>query len=159
MPPRVRGLAMRAFGAKVGRNVRVHPVTVMNAGWKHLLIEDDVYIGPACILDLSAPLWIRHGAVLAAGVAVMTHQDAGTSHGSPTAERIGTFARETAIGRYAFVGARAIVLAGADVGDSGVVGAGAVVTRPVPTGTTVTGAANNAMMVNWAIRFRTGKAV
>lgn len=139
MPPRIRGLAMSAFGAQVGRNVRVHPVTVMNAGWKRLSIGDDVYVGPACILDLSAPLTIGRGAVIAAGVALVTHQDAGASHGSPTAVRIGTFTRETAIGQFAFIGAGAIVLAGADVGAGAVVGAGSVVTRPVPAGTTVTG--------------------
>jgi maltose O-acetyltransferase len=130
---------MRAFGAKVGKNVRVHPVSVMNAGWKRLHIDDDVYVGPACILDLSATLTIGRGAVLAAGVAVMTHQDAGASHNSPTAARIGTFARETAIGQFAFLGVRAIVLPGADVGPDAVVGAGAVVTHPVVAGTTVTG--------------------
>jgi maltose O-acetyltransferase len=137
MPPRTRGRLLRSFGAKVGRNVRVHPITVMDAGWRTLRVGDDAYIGPDCILDLSAMLEIRTGAVLAAGAAVMTHQDAGASHRSPTAARVGRYVRPVTIGRYAFVGARAVILA--DVADQAVVGAGAVVTKPVAQGTTVVG--------------------
>ena len=128
---------MRRFGATVGTNVRIHPVTIMDENWPNLVIENDVYVGPDCILDLSARLTIRRGSVLAAGVAVMTHQDAGSSHGSPTAERLGTFVRPVTIGPEAFIGVRAVVLA--NVGDGSVVGAGAVVVEPSPDHQTVVG--------------------
>lgn len=137
MAPTTRAKLLRRYGATVGSNVRVHPLTVMDAGWAHLTIEDDVYIGPDCILDLSAPLTIRRGAVLAAGVAVMTHQDAGTTHHSPTAERIGTYLRPVTVGEYAFVGVRATLLT--DVGDGAVIGAGAVLVRPAPPQATLVG--------------------
>lgn len=137
MPPSARAKVLRRFGSKVGSNVRVHPVTVMNAGWGNLVIMRDAYIGPDCILDLSAPLTIGDGAVLAAGVAVVTHTDAGSRHGSPTAERLGTYRRSVRIGEHAFVGARATVLA--DLGNDAVVGAGAVVVKPVPSGDIVAG--------------------
>jgi acetyltransferase-like isoleucine patch superfamily enzyme len=131
---------MRRFGARVGHNVRVHPIRVMNAAWRNLTIEDDCYLGPDTLLDLADGLVIGRGAVLAARVSVLTHQDAGSAHASPTTRRVPTFHRPTHIGAFGFVGIGAIVLAGCDVGDGAVVGAGAVVTRPVPDCTTVTGA-------------------
>jgi len=137
MPPPTRGRLIRRFGGSIGSNVRVHPITIMNAGWANLVIEDDCYVGPDCILDLSAKLTIRRGSVLAAGVAVMTHQDAGSSHGSPTAQRIGTYSRPLTIGPHAFLGVHATVLA--DVGEQSAVGAGAVVIRSTPNGRTVVG--------------------
>lgn len=137
LPPRTRGRLLRRFGANIGKNVRVHPITVMDAGWSNLVIRDDVYVGPDCILDLSAQLEIGRGAVLAAGVAIMTHQDAGSSHRSPTAARIGNYVRPVKVGEYAFVGVRGVILA--DVGDGSIVGAGAVVTKPVPAGVKVVG--------------------
>lgn len=139
MAPRVRGWVMRAFGASIGSNVRVHPVVVMNAHWGHLVIEDDCYLGPSVVLDLADSLRIRRGSVLAAGAMVFTHQDAGASHGSPTAARVRTFHRPTSIGPNGFLGAGAIVLAGANIGSDSVVAAGAVVTRPVADGVTFMG--------------------
>ncbi len=139
MPPRARALLMRAFGAEVGADVRVHPLRVINADWRNLTIERDCYVGADVLLDLVDQLTIRRGAVLAARVAVHTHQDAGSSHQSPTADRIGTVHRATVVGSYAFLGTGAIVLAGCSIGDEAVVGAGAVVTRPVPPRITVVG--------------------
>ncbi|MGZ8899335.1 MAG: acyltransferase [Limisphaerales bacterium] len=42
-------------------------------------------------------------------------------------------ARSIIIGNYVFIGARAIILKGVTIGDKSIVGAGAVVTRDVPT--------------------------
>jgi len=43
-------------------------------------------------------------------------------------------ARPVVIGRFVFIGARAIILKGVTIGDRAVIGAGAVVTRDVPAG-------------------------
>lgn len=137
-PTRRHGL-LRRFGASVGSVVRVHQIKVMNPEWRHLTIEDDCYIGPDVLLDLADRIVIGRGAVLAARVSIMTHQDAGVGHSSPTVERVPTYRRPTRIGSYSFVGIGAVILAGCDVGDRAVVGAGAVVTRPVPAGATVIG--------------------
>lgn len=47
--------------------------------------------------------------------------------------------RSVRVGRDAWIGAGAILLPGADVGESAVVGAGSVVTRPVPPRTVAAG--------------------
>jgi maltose O-acetyltransferase len=49
------------------------------------------------------------------------------------------FGRPVRIGRNAWIGGGAIILPGVTIGDDAVVGAGSVVTRDVPAGTTVFG--------------------
>lgn len=49
------------------------------------------------------------------------------------------FGRPVRIGRHAWIGGGAIILPGMTIGDDAVVGAGSVVTRDVPAGTTVVG--------------------
>jgi len=137
-PTRRRRLLIR-FGARIGSNVRIHPLRVMNADWQNLTIEDDCYLGPDVLLDLADEIRIGRGAVLAARVSVMTHQDAGAGHDSPTVARVPTFHRPTSIGSHAFVGIGAIVLAGCDVGEAAIIGAGAVLTRSVPAARTALG--------------------
>lgn len=130
---------MVRFGATIGSVVRVHRILVMNPEWRHLTIEDDCYIGPDVLLDLADEIHIGRGAVIAARVSVITHQDAGTGHASPTTERVPTFHSPTRIGAYAFVGLGAVILAGCDVGEGSIVSAGAVVTKPVSAGSMVAG--------------------
>jgi len=48
-------------------------------------------------------------------------------------------ARPVSIGRYVFIGARAIILKGVTIGDRAMIGAGAVVTKDVPEGGLATG--------------------
>ena len=137
LPARTRGRLIRRFGARIGRNVRVHQITVANPDWSNLSIGDDVYVGHDCIIDLTERVTLGRGSVLAAGVSLVTHQDAGTSHASPTALRLGTWARHLEVGPYAFIGTRAVLMA--DVGRDAIVGAGAVVVEPLPGGVTAVG--------------------
>jgi acetyltransferase-like isoleucine patch superfamily enzyme len=91
-------------------------------------IGANVYIGPRCHVGLAA---IEADVLLAAGAHVTsgarTHGIADLSRpiwqqeGTPTLVRIGT---------RAWIGSAAVVMA--DVGDDTIVGAGAVVTRPLP---------------------------
>jgi virginiamycin A acetyltransferase len=91
-------------------------------------IADHAYIGPRCHLGF---VHIERDALLAAGV----HVPSGAhSHGTddpsiPIREQEGTKAA-VRIGEGAWIGSAAIVLA--DVGRATIVGAGAVVTRPLP---------------------------
>jgi acetyltransferase-like isoleucine patch superfamily enzyme len=90
-------------------------------------IEENVYIGPGCHLGL---VHLERDVLLAAGVHVPsgahTH---GTDPSAPIRDQEGR-PRLVRIGAGAWIGSNAVVLA--DVGRETIVGAGAVVTRPLP---------------------------
>jgi len=91
-------------------------------------IDDHVYVGPRCHLGL---VHLERDVLLAAGVHVPS---GGATHGIddlaiPIREQPGT-KRMVRIGEGSWIGSAAIVLA--DVGKHCVVGAGSVVTRPIP---------------------------
>jgi len=96
-------------------------------------VGDEVYVGRYCgvgLADLGA------GCMLSDGVQVLS---GGRQHGADGSARDeGTMQYERVrIGRGAWIGANAVVMA--DVGAGAIVGAGAVVTRPVNDGARVAG--------------------
>ena len=96
-----------------------------------LILEANVGIS-GCVLCAAKSIRIGEGTNIGSG-ALLTdtdfHHPAGQwDWGSDPARG----ARPMQIGRGVFIGARAIVLKGVTVGDRAVVGAGAVVTKPVP---------------------------
>lgn len=98
-------------------------------------IDEDVYIGPACHIGLTH---IERGALLAPGVHVPS---GGQTHGTsdPTAPiRDQPGARTLVrIGAGTWIGSAAIVMA--NVGRNCVIGAGAVVTEPIPDASVAVG--------------------
>jgi virginiamycin A acetyltransferase len=98
-------------------------------------LDENAYVGPHCHLGL---VHIGRNALLAGGVHVPS---GGRSHGIdsvlvPIRDQPGSPSL-VRIGAGAWIGSAAIVMA--DVGRDTVVGAGAVVTRPVPDGVVVAG--------------------
>jgi len=97
-------------------------------------LGDRVYIGRFCTVGL---VDIEDDVMLADGVQVLS---GGHQHGSPSSlalrDNPQQFSR-VRIGRGAWIGAGAIVMA--DVGEGAIVAAGAVVTRPVAAGDKVAG--------------------
>jgi len=91
-------------------------------------LDDYAYVGPHCHLGL---VHVERDALIAAGVHIPsgpeTHGFADLS--KPIREQPGT-ERRVRVGAGAWIGERAVVLA--DVGPEAVVGAGSVVTHPVP---------------------------
>jgi acetyltransferase-like isoleucine patch superfamily enzyme len=91
-------------------------------------LDENVYIGPRCHLGL---VHLEHDVLLAAGVHVPS---GGNTHGHgdadrPIREQTGV-KRLVRIGAGSWIGSAAVVMA--DVGRDTIVGAGAVVTRPLP---------------------------
>lgn len=98
-----------------------------------LRIGDDVQINRNCQLDISADLTIEDAALISEGAVIYTH-----SHGLDPRSRPTTAAKR--IGRGAWIGQRAVVLASCtDIGAGAVIGAGAIVTRDVEPYTIVAG--------------------
>lgn len=92
------------------------------------------YIGPFCTIGLAE---IEDDVLIAAGAKVPSGQ---RTHGIEGTARICDQAGErrvVKIGRGAWIGNNAVVMA--DVGEESIVGAGAVVTKPVPSRTIVAG--------------------
>jgi acetyltransferase-like isoleucine patch superfamily enzyme len=98
-------------------------------------VAEGVYIGPGCILGRA-----RIGArtQIAANVQILSgaRQHARDEHGNTRGSDTGVF-RDVSIGRDSWIGAAAIVMA--DVGERVTIGAGSVVTKPIPDGVVAVG--------------------
>lgn len=102
---------------------------------RHARVGRGVYIGPMCVIADAA---IGDGSLVATRVSILSGKN---QHGFDAEGRLIPFSRDRAafigIGRNTWIGEGAVVMA--DVGDGCVVAAGAVVTRPVPSGQIVGG--------------------
>jgi acetyltransferase-like isoleucine patch superfamily enzyme len=108
---------------RIGRGVAVH-MGCFIAG-RHISIGDHTVINRGTYLDGRQPLRIGSNVSISPECYILT-----LDHRVDSPD----FAAEpgpVAIGDYAWLGARAMILPGADLGEGAVVGAGAVVTKPV----------------------------
>ena len=139
--PRLRARLLALLGARIGRNVRIYEVQFfsLEKGFSNLTVDDDVHIGPGCRLDLTGPLRIGARSTLSPGVTVLTHADAGASHGSALCRIYAPFVGSAEIGTDCWIGANATLLANATLGDRIVIGAGSVVATPIPSDTMAAG--------------------
>jgi acetyltransferase-like isoleucine patch superfamily enzyme len=127
----------RAFLART--LARCHPSATIEFGTifskAGAIIDEHVYVGPRCHLGL---VHLERDVLLAAGVHVpsgaRTHGTGDTS--VPIREQEGTLTL-VRIGAGAWVGSAAVVMA--DVGADSIIGAGSVVTTPVPASVTAAG--------------------
>lgn len=97
-------------------------------------IEENVYVGPRCHLGL---VHLERDVLVAAAVHIPSGpQTHGTDPSRPIRDQEGQ-RRLVRIGAGSWIGSNAVVLA--DVGRDTVVGAGAVVTQPIPDGVVAAG--------------------
>ncbi len=127
-----RRLLLRAFGARVGREVHVYPSTVIVMPW-NLALGDFASLGEHVFVYDLGPISIGARAT----VALRAHLCAGT-HDLRRAD-LPLQKPPIVIGAQAFVAADAFVGPGVTVGEGAVVGARAVVMRDVPPWTVVVG--------------------
>lgn len=129
---------LREFGARV-EDGNIHgPLVIHNAreNYSNLSIGHRVHLGRDVLLDLTAPLTIQDQATISMRTTILTHQDIGDR---PLSPRYPRKARPTTIGTGSYIGANATILCGCNIGEQAMVGAGAVVIRPVAAGTVVMG--------------------
>jgi maltose O-acetyltransferase len=130
---------LRAAGAHIDGPGVIHgPLILHNAtpDYHHLRVGENVHLGRGVTLDLTDRIEIHPETTVSMGCTVLTHVDVGQR---PLSARMSATHQPTVIGRGAYLGANVTVLAGCDIGQVAIVGAGAVVTRPVPSGARVAG--------------------
>ena len=120
-----RNLLLRAFGAKVGRGVRVRPTVRVEIPW-NLELGDGVVVGDYAILYSLGTIRIGRLAV----ISQYAHLCAGTH--DYTRPDFPLLTPPIAVGEGAWVAADAFVGPGVTVGDGAVVAARATVVKDVP---------------------------
>lgn len=102
-----------------------------------VMIGNNVYIGPRCILGAAAQLTIGDRCQLGANVSLIAENHEYSGGDDIYAQ--GVTRRGIEIGRDVWIGNNAIVLDGVSVGDGSVIGAGTVLTKSVPARSVVVG--------------------
>ena len=137
----LRTTALRLFGARVGSNVIIHRISLINVdrgGFAALRIGNDCFIGDEVMLDLAAPITLEDHVTLATRAVVLTHLNVGYAD-HPLQGRFPSQTAGVTIGRGSFIGAGATILAGTSVGAEAFVAAGSLVNRAVTAGEVVGG--------------------
>jgi acetyltransferase-like isoleucine patch superfamily enzyme len=103
-------------------------------------IGRNVFIGIDCLLDSSFPelITLEDEVVLSFRVMIICHDDAKGLHNTGSDKADKTVSKVT-LKKGCYIGAGAILLPGVIVGENAVVGAGAVVTKDVPSKVVVAG--------------------
>ena len=144
MPTQAIGPTLRGFGARIGSNVRFRsPLVIHNSDtergryYKNLEVGNDCYLGRELFLDLQDKVVIEDHVTVSHRVMILTHTDAGNS---PLKDEFVTTTQDAVvIRRGAYIGANVTILQGVEIGESSIIGAGAVVTRSVPASSVVAG--------------------
>lgn len=132
LPRRARIWILRAFGAKVGKDVLVRHRVRIHWPWK-LVIGDDSWIGEGAWLLNLEPIVIGRDVCISQDVILCTGSH---DRKSPTFEFDNG---PIHIGDGAWIAVRATVLRGVTVGRSATVGASSLVRKDVPDNGLVTG--------------------
>lgn len=133
--PAERRVLLRELFANVGEGAVVRPPFHCDYG-QHISLGENVFLNFNCVILDVAPVVIGALTQVGPGVQFLTAdhpRDAalrrdGVESGLPIE-----------IGTNVWIGGGALILPGVTVGDDAIIGAGAVVTRDVPAGTTVMG--------------------
>jgi putative colanic acid biosynthesis acetyltransferase WcaF len=117
--------ALRAFGARVGRDVNIKPHVKVKFPWK-LRVGDGAAIGEECWIDNLDDVSIGRGTLLSQRSYLCTGNHAWSTHDLPLRTA------PIRIGDHAWVGAGVVVGPGADIGDGTIVTVGSVALGSLP---------------------------
>jgi acetyltransferase-like isoleucine patch superfamily enzyme len=95
-----------------------------------IFIGDNVGVS-GCSISASESISIGNATLIGSGV-LITDNDAHAVHPDRRKDNAFTLSRPVIIGNNVFIGARAIILKGVNIGDGSVIGAGSVVTHNIP---------------------------
>lgn len=105
---------------------------------ERLILGQYVHIGPKSFIECKGGVMIGDGSILSARVTILSSTHDYKSDESVPYGRTDLL-RQVELGKAVWVGYGALILPGVSIGDGGVVGAGAVVTRAVDSGQVVAG--------------------
>lgn len=147
--------ALKFRGMKLGAEGRSCAYRFINSDFsspEKLFLENDVHIGPGALIDAAGEVHIGEGTIFAPNVQIYsrTHNFDVNLQALPFDNVMLT--SPVRVGRYVWVGSRAIILPGVSIGDGAVIGAGAVVAKNVPSCAIVVG--NPARIVRYRNRER-----
>jgi len=127
-----RLLWLRIFGCKINGNPFVHQRARVQIPW-NLILHDRACLGDRANAYSLNVIEIKKGATIAqeAYLCAATHDFSNPDRPLKTSK--------ITIGENAFVGARAFVMPGIQIGEGSVIGACSVVTKDIPPGTTGAG--------------------
>lgn len=114
---------------------------------ENLKIGDNVWVWHYSVLDASNGLTIGEGCQIGAWVGIFTHSShvairlyGGDSYiRTPLPERKGYVRSSVTIGEYTFIGAKATIMPGVEIGKGSLIAAGTLVTKSVPAFSVVVG--------------------
>ncbi len=120
-------------GVEIGQGVYVGRHSLIYCKGGDLFLEDRVNVGHRSLIFSSNELRIGSGTMLAADCYLMSGGNYDYGSDVKFADQSGTISKgPLLIGRNCWLGAKVVVLDGASIGEGTVVGAGAVVTEPLP---------------------------
>ncbi|MCF8483044.1 MAG: sugar O-acetyltransferase [Rhodospirillum sp.] len=129
-----RALLVEALG-QVGEGVMIRPPFFCDYGY-NIRLGDGVFMNFNCVILDVVAVTIGAGTQIGPGVQILTaDHPRDPTHRSTGLE----FGRPIAIGANVWIGGGAILLPGVTIGDSALIGAGAVVTHDVPENSTALG--------------------
>jgi len=124
-----RGKLMIGDNVKIGDNNKILAQHRLNPIF-HSCILGNTYIGSFNLIDLTGKLHIGRGCFLTNEIRIYTHKHEIPPRSQPI--RSGKIIpQEVFIGNDVFIGARAIILGGVNIGEGAVIAANSVVTRNV----------------------------
>ena len=117
-----RNSLLRLFGARLGRDCRIHRTVRIWAPW-NLVSEDVVALADGVEIYNPSPVWLGSHAIVSQGAYLC-----GASHDYSRPE-FPMVSAPIRIGPYSWVCARAVVQMGVTVGERAILGLGSVATR------------------------------
>ena len=134
LPP-VRTFLLRLAGAKVGKDTVIFDITFANLyhyGFHKVVIGNRCFLGDEVMLDVRGGITLGDDVTLSNRTTVVTHINVGFDD-HPLQKSYPTKELSVTVQKGVYIGTGAIILPGVTIGRESVIGAGAVVTKDVPS--------------------------
>ena len=135
-----RYVLLQTIAKKCGENVSIQPnVFLLNV--QNLSVGDNVSIHPMCYIDATGGIEIGHDVSIAHGVTILSTTHDYHNPDIPIKDQ-GINLSPTKISNNVWVGAKATILCGKNIGTSSVIAANCVITKDVAPNTVIGGIPN-----------------